>query len=49
MKDIEGHGRTLIQYSHFELKDDLLQWLRENSRLPATSTAQYFQEIKELN
>lgn len=49
MLDKEGDGRDLIHYSRIELKADALHWLRENGRLPATTTAAYFEEIKELN
>ena len=47
--DKEGSGKKLIQYSHVEIKEDLLHWLKENGRLPSTSTEAYFSEIKELN
>ena len=47
--DKEGTGEYLIHHSSIELKADALHWLRENGRLPATTTAAYFEEIKELN
>ena len=45
MLDKEGTGKRLIQHSHIELKEDVIQWLRENGRLPAATTADYFEEI----
>ena len=47
--DKEGSGKELIQYSHVELKEDLLIWLKENGRLPSTTTEEYSSEIKLLN
>ena len=49
MLDKEGTGKQLIHHSQIELKADALHWLRANGRLPATTTAAYFEEIKELN
>lgn len=49
MKDKVGSGKDLIHYSHISLKDDILRWLRENGRLPSTTTAEYFEEISRLN
>ena len=48
MLDKEGTGKQLIHHSRIDLKADALHWLRENGRLPATTTAAYFEEIKEL-
>ena len=48
-KDIEGSGKILIQYSHVEVKEDLLHWLKENGRLPSTNIDQYFNEINNYN
>ena len=47
--DKEGSGKALIQYSHVDLKEDLLFWLKESGRLPSTTTQEYFAEIKLLN
>ena len=34
---------------HVDLKEDLLLWLKQNGRLPSTTTQEYFDEIKLLN
>ena len=47
--DKEGSGKDLIQYSYIDLKQDLQLWLKENGRLPSTTTKEYFEEIKMLN
>ena len=47
--DKEGSGKALIQYSHVDMKEDLLFWLKENGRLPSATTKEYFTEIKKLN
>ena len=47
--DKDGSGQTLIQYSYVSLKHDALHWLRENGRLPTSSTKEYFEEIQTLN
>ena len=49
MKDKVGSGKDLIHYSYISLKDDILRWLRDNGRLPSTTTAEYFKEISRLN
>ena len=49
MKDKVGSGKDLIHYSYISLKDDILRWLRDNGRLPSTTTAEYFEEISRLN
>ena len=36
--DKEGSGKTLIQYNHVDLKEDILLWLKDNGRLPSTTT-----------
>ena len=46
--DKEGSGKPLLQYCHVDIKEDLLHWLKENGRLPSTSTEAYFSEIQEL-
>ena len=47
--DKYGNGQNLIQYSYISLKQDVLCWLKQNGRLPSTSTKEYFQEIQTLN
>ena len=47
--DKDGSGQELIQYSYISLKQDVLCWLKQNGRLPSTSTKEYFQEIQTLN
>lgn len=47
--DKGGSGRELIQYSYVNLKEDILKWLKQNGRLPSTTTAEYFEEINTLN
>ena len=47
--DMEGSGKTLIQYNYVDLKEDILLWLKENGRLPSTTTKEYFEEINKLN
>ena len=47
--DKDGSGQKLIQYSYISLKHDALHWLRENGRLPSSSTEEYFEEIQNLN
>ena len=49
VKDTEGTGIQLIQYSYISLKQDALVWLRENGILPSANIDEYFQEISELN
>ena len=47
--DKGGSGRELIQYSYVNLKEDILKWLKQNGRLPSTTTTEYFEEINTLN
>ena len=49
VKDKEGTGKMLLQYSYISLKKDALHWLREIGRIPSTDIDEYFQEIKERN
>ena len=49
VKDKEGTGNKLLQWSYISLKQDALHWLRENGRLPSADIEEYFQEIKERN
>ena len=49
IKDKEGTGNMLLQYSYISLKQDALHWLRENGRIPSADIEEYFQEIKERN
>ena len=36
----------LTQLSYLDIKEDLLCWLKENGRLPSTTTEEYFTEIR---
>ena len=47
--DSDGSGRDLIQYSQFWLKEDVLNWLKQNHRLPSTTMSEHFEDIQELN
>ena len=47
MPDKEGTGKQLIFHSHIELKEDATEWLKTNGRLPAPTTAEYFQEVND--
>ena len=49
IKDSEGTGNELIQYSYISLKEDAINWLRKNGRLPSTHIDDYFQEIEKMN
>ena len=49
VKDKEGKGNELIQYSYISLKQDALHWLKENGRLPSQDIDEYFEEIKLIN
>ena len=48
VKDVDGNGRNLIQHNYISLKKDVMQWLKENGRLPSFTTQEYFDEIKSL-
>ena len=48
VKDTEGKGGNLIQYSFIKLKQDASHWLRENGRLPSTDIDEYFEEIRQM-
>ena len=49
VKDKEGQGNDLIQYSYISLKQDALHWLKENGRLPSANIDEYFEEVKQMN
>ena len=49
VKDVDGNGRNLIQHNYISLKKDVMQWLKENGRLPSFTTQEYFDEINSLN
>ena len=34
VKDIEGTGINLLQYSYINLKKDAIHWLKETGRIP---------------
>ena len=44
--DKQGSGKSLLQYSYLELKEDMLRWLDENGQIPSTTTQAYFDEVK---
>ena len=44
--DKQGSGKSLLQYSYLELKEDILLWLNENGQIPSTTTQAYFDEVK---
>ena len=44
--DKQGSGKSLLQYSYLELKEDVLTWLNENGHIPSTTTQAYFDEVK---
>ena len=48
VKDKEGTGNELIQYSYITLKQDALHWLKETGRLPSSDIDEYFEEIKQM-
>ena len=47
--DIDGNKGKLTQYSYIALKNDAMDWLTKNGRLPTTRLDQYFREITALN
>ena len=49
VQDRDGSGTDLIQYSQFELRWDLLDWLYKNHRLPSTTMQEHFEDIQALN
>ena len=42
VRDKDGSGKTLIQYSYVSLRSDINRWLMENGRLPSFTTEEYF-------
>ena len=49
VQDRDGSGTDLIQYSQFELREDILDWLYKNYRLPSTTMQEHFEDIQALN
>ena len=47
--DIDGNQGDLTQYSYIALKNDAIEWLTKNGRLPTTRLDQFFKEINTLN
>ena len=47
--DIDGNPGYLTQYSYIALKNDAIEWLTKNGRLPTAHLDQYFREISALN
>ena len=45
VRDKDGSGKNLIQYSYVSLRSDINRWLMENGRLPSFTTEEYFKEI----
>ena len=48
--NVEGDFQEyLIQYSYMSLKQDALDWLRQNGMLPSTKISRIFEDTKNTN